>query len=236
VDSYPINDLYEKWKTDPTPDNLVPVVDAMKPAISHALASLNVSNDPYMRTQAKLVAANAIKSYDPSSGAQLPTWVSQQMNRLRRIRRQSQMVMDIPERTMLDAAAIHRAEQEFMDEHDREPDAVELSDKLGMPVKRIQKVKTSFRKTPTAEAVGEESLAGMDADMMNEAMEYVYHEADHIDRKILEHKTGYGGAEVLSPADTARKLKLTPVQLTRRSARLAMKIQDLEDSLRDVNA
>ena len=66
----------------------------------------------------------------------------------------------------------------------------------------------------------------------HEAMDYVHHDSDYIDRKILEHKSGYGGAELLSPAAVAQKLGLTPSQLSRRSAKLALKINDLEQSMK----
>jgi len=59
---------------------------------------------------------------------------------------------------------------------------------------------------------------------------------DHVDRKIVEHKMGYGGAPMLSPKDTAIKLKLTPTQLTRRSARIVYRLNEVEDALRSTQS
>ena len=67
-----------------------------------------------------------------------------------------------------------------------------------------------------------------------EAMDYVYRDADYIDRKIMEMKTGYGGGEALPPSVVAQRLNLTPTQLSRRSAKLALQIREIEDALQDV--
>ena len=46
-------------------------------------------------------------------------------------------------------------------------------------------------------------------------------------RKILEHKTGYGGKQVLNGEDLARKIKISPSQVSRRAKRLSKKINKL---------
>jgi hypothetical protein len=49
-------------------------------------------------------------------------------------------------------------------------------------------------------------------------------------------KTGDGGAhEPMLPHEIARKLNLSPVQLSRRSAKLATKLEELRTALQTVN-
>jgi hypothetical protein len=63
-------------------------------------------------------------------------------------------------------------------------------------------------------------------------MDYIYDESDKVDRQIMEMKTGYGGKyEPMAPVDIARSLKLPPSQLSRRSARMAYKLQKYEQAL-----
>src|SRR5690606_10046780 len=95
-------DPYESWKADPTPDNLATVVDTLKPLIGYQLANLGAHDDPILKNKARIVAAQAIRKYDPASGASLPTWVSSQMQQLRRFRRQAHAVLKVPERIQMD--------------------------------------------------------------------------------------------------------------------------------------
>lgn len=232
------NDLHAQYLANPTPENLARTVDALKPTIDYALNNVQAADDPFVRSRARIIAGQAVKSYSPEHGAGLPTWVTQQLQQLHRIRRQSQAPIKLPDRAILDAAAIHRAEAVFMDRENREPDVHELADEVDMPVKRIQEVRRLVRKTPSPEALGDLPLGSglVESDpLADEATSYVFQGADYTDRKILEMKTGYGGKyEPLEPAIIAQRLKLTPSQLSRRSAKLAMRLHDIHSMLQEV--
>ena len=230
-----IDKRYESWKTDPSPTNLRNVVDGLQPAIDYSLRSINASDDRLMRSRARSLAAKAVQTYDPTYGAALPTWTSQQMMPLRRIRREIQQPIKVPERTQLDAMSLMRAENDFMEQHNREPDVEELADWSKIPRKRIEKIRRQYRRMPAQEALGD-SIVQTETDYASEALDYIYRDADKIDRQIIEMKTGYGGKyEPMTPKDIAVKLALTPSQLSRRSARLSMQIQDTEDALMKVS-
>jgi len=222
---------YETYRQAPTPENLASVVSTLQPTINHALHSLQSHSDPVMQTHAKVLTAQAVRKFNPESGAQLHTWVSHQLLPLRRLRRQSQAVVKLPERVQLDAFTLHRAEQEFMDQHGREPDVAELADHSKIPVRRIKIIRNTLRRTPSEADIGD-SAPPEETDFAPEALEYVHGDADHIDRRIIEHKTGFGGAEVIPPFMIAQKLGLTPTQLTRRSQRLALRVQRIEAQLK----
>ena len=226
-----LNKRYDSWVVDPTPENLNSIVDQLKPTIDHNLRSINAVDDNLMRTRARTVAAQAVQSYDPSAGTQLPTWTSNQLMRLRRMRREIQQPIRVPERTQIDAFALNRAELEFMEKHNREPDVEELADWSHMPVRRIEKIRRQYRRMPGQAALGD-SIVQTETDYGGEALEYIYKDADKLDRQIIEMKTGYGGKyDPMEPKDIAYKLKLTPSQLSRRSAKLSLKIQEIEEAL-----
>jgi hypothetical protein len=72
-------------------------------------------------------------------------------------------------------------------------------------------------------------------DYSDEALHYVYQQADKTDRDIIEMKTGYGGKyQPMVPKQIAQVLNLTPVQLARRSARLAMRVNEARENLTDI--
>lgn len=226
-------DPYEHWKADPTPDNLATVVDTLKPLIGYQLANLGAHDDPILKNKARVVAAQAIKKYDPASGASLPTWVSSQMQQLRRFRRQAHAVLKVPERIQMDAWHLAQKEKEFIDTYDREPDLLELADFSHLPARRIAKIRKFSHATPSEAALPDQP--GDDTDFTGESIDYIYRDADHIDRRILEMKTGYGGHPPLPPAQIAQKLRISPAQVSRRAKRLTFKINQMEQAMRELS-
>jgi DNA-directed RNA polymerase specialized sigma subunit len=228
----PIQESFHAYKQSPSPDGLAKVVKHLQPTIDYSLGYLNAQNDPVLRSKAMLFAADAVDKYDPQHGASLPTWVSSQLQQLGREARKLRSPVSVPERIQLDSLKMHQAKKRYADEHGREPDIGELADYTSMPVKRLEKVQRYQFSMPTEAAMGE--IEGEGPDLEKEALEYVYHEADHTDRRILEMKTGYGGHPVMAPKDIAVHLKLTPTQLTRRSMRITKKLNDLREALQDI--
>ena len=227
---------YELYKLNPTKQNLVAVTRQLQPTIDSVIASMGDAGNPHLRSRANVITAKAIKSYDPESGASLATWVSSQLRQLSRDVRKSNNVLSIPEGVQLDSYALYRAEREFMEEHDREPTLKELADLTHLSQKRIihirKKVKAVVADGATTGEDGTELTQGSETDHSQEAMDYIYNDSDTTDQKLLEYLLGYGGETPLDNKTIQQKLKLTPVQLTRRKARLAMRfnsiIADLE--------
>jgi len=226
-----LHTLHRSYLDAPTAENLHAVVHALKPVTDYALSSLRAGDDPVLRSKARVLTAKAVQSYDPSYGASLSTWTSNQMMPLRRMRRQAQAVAKVPDRIQLDAYTLMKAEKNFIDQHDRDPDVGELSDYAKMPVRRITKVRQSFRKMPSQAAMGD-GVSEEAVDHSAEALDYIYHDADGVDRQILERKLGYGGKyEAQQPRDIGVALGLTPSQLSRRSAGLALRLQAIRANL-----
>ena len=229
-----IDDLYASYVNDPTQDNLNSVIKGLKPTIDYQLASLGASSDPVMKSKAHVYAAEAVLNYDPEKSA-LPTFVSSQMRKLSRDRRSMSGPIKIPERMQLDTYALVRAEREFEDTNGREADDVELADVTGFSLKKIGQLRSGSMATPTESAFEEGQQEKDMPDYLDEATNYVNNDADHVDRKILELKTGYGRkSETFVPLkakDIAAKLRISPSQVSRRSLRLSKKINDIKGAL-----
>jgi DNA-directed RNA polymerase specialized sigma subunit len=229
---------YEKWKLHKDEDTLYALTKTLRPTIDSVVASLGGTGNPQIATKARIIAAKAIQSYDPEAGATLPTWVSQQLRQLTRDIRKSNNLVHVPDGIQLDAYNLYRAENEFMDEHGREPTVDELADKAHMSVKRIKDVRTKMRPVVTDASTESEDGSSMlelaSSDYTQDALDYVYAESDRNDKKILEYTVGYGGHPVMDNKTIMQKLNLTPVQLSRRKARLSMRINEAIDGLSNV--
>jgi DNA-directed RNA polymerase specialized sigma subunit len=228
----PVN-AYDEYSRDRSQKNLTAVVDYLRPVINYQLANLGAADNPLLRSKARVIAAKAVETYSPDYGAALPTWVSRQLMQLRREKRKSQQVLSVPEKMQMENYQIMHAEAEFTDKHGREPDIIELSDITKLPARRIAKIREHHRATPGETAV--QDTADYDVDFSGEVIDYIYRDADYLDRKILEYKTGYGGSKILSPLEIAAKLKISPSQVSRRASRLTLQIEKLNKALEEIS-
>ena len=234
MSSKKIDEVYQQYVDAPSKENLNHVVKSLKPTIDYQLASLGSFSDPVMKSKAIVYTAEAINTFDPEKSS-LPTFVSSQLRKLSRDRRAMSGPMKIPERMQLDTYALVRAENEFLDKNGREADDIELSDTTGFSLKKIGELRSGSMATPTEIAFADGQQEKDSPDYLDEATNYVYHDADHVDRKILELKTGYGrkskNFKPLKAKDIALKLKISPSQISRRSLRLSKKINEIKDAL-----
>ena len=226
--------IYDSWRAEPTPDNLNRVVRSLDNTINYKLSSMGIVDNPQMRHQARLFAADAVKKFDPASGTNLRTWTQSQLQSLQRYRRESQGPVKIPDRAAIDAWTIERSSRELEDELGFEPDVKQLADKSGLSVKGIAAVRKIPRPVAATSQMFEEGQEP--TDFLGEALEYIYDTSDRTDRKIIEHTTGYGGSSVLSKKEIADRLGISPSQVTRRADRIGLKVQEMDQQIEGVHA
>lgn len=226
--------IYDTWRADPTPDNLGRVVKSLDPTINYKLSTMGIGDNPQMRHQARLYAADAVKKFDPASGTNLRTWTQSQLQSMQRYRRESQGPVKIPDRASLDAWTLERTSRELEDELGFEPDVKQLADRSGISVKRIAAVRKITR--PMAAAAQMYDDGQTPTDFLGEALEYVYDTSDRTDRKIIELTTGYGGSQVMAKNEIAARLGISPSQVTRRADRIGLKVQEMDQQIEGVHA
>lgn len=230
----PIDQAYEGWKLEPSPDTLNSVVKELKPTIDFTLIGLGAKGDPVLTGEARLIAAKAIQGYDPEMGAGLKTHVSNQLKQMHRKARQLSSSLRVPERYVLEQHALHRAEQDFIEKKGREPSLAELSDWTAIPLKRIKKVRSVPRSLSQSQIQGSDDEGGPNdpgndqPDYLEEAMDYVYQDLTPQDQKIFEHMTGYEETPVLTPAELAIKLGVSQSHISRRFAHMMSRLYDID--------
>lgn len=245
-----INDLYTKWRLEPTNDNFKSVLKSVKPTVDYALATYQGKGNPYVETQAKILTSKAIKAYDPGYNVSLPTFITSQLRKLTRIIRDANNPIKIPERTVYEIAELKEAERELLDKNGgREPDVIELSDHMGVSVNKIEEIRKKTVKQLSEGSYfnnsiseGEDNLQIASAsenntektDYTKDALMYVHNASDYRERKILEWSTGYGGAKILPPKVIAQKLGISESQVSRLTAKLAVQVEQNLQALEKV--
>ena len=246
VDKLSPSVAYEIWNSDRSESNFNNLYNTLKPTIQYALAANNAIGDSLIETKAKILAAKAIKSFDPSYGNSLPTYLSSQLQKLTRISRDLRSPIKVPERQLYAAAELARTEEDWKEKHGgKEPTVSDLADAMGMSIKKISDIRKQFVKqvseskyfsgvtsddniSSNAEQNAEESL------FTDEAISYVYNDLGYRDKKILEYSTGFGGSDILSPAEISKKLNISQSQVSRITAKLAHRVFDVEKTLQKI--
>lgn len=230
---------YDRWKLDPSAENLFATVKYLQPTISAAVQTMGGGNNPQIAAKARVVAAKAVQTYDPSYGASLPTWVTQQLRQLNRTIRDSRSPLHTPDGVQLDAYNIYRATKELEDDLNREPTMQEIADKAHLSIKRIRDVRKKMRAVGTEAPMDPEQQtgneqAGEETDYSQEALNYVYNDCDMLEKKVLEYSTGFNGEPPLPTSEIKKKLKLSDVQLSRIRTRLGFRVRDVIENLSTV--
>lgn len=245
-----VEDAYNAWKLDPSDDNFKTVMSAVRPSVNYALASYQGAGNPYVETQAKILAARAIKTYDPKYNVGLPTYLSSQLRKLTRIVRDATNPIKIPERAAYEIAELKEAEKDLLEKNGgKEPDVQQLADYMGVPISKIEKIRKNIIKQVSegsyfnSDAIDEgdndsanslENTNKNDVDFSNEALIYIHNGADYRTKKILEWTTGYGGSKILTPAEISDKLGMSQSQVSRTAQKLAGQLAENIAALEEV--
>lgn len=231
-----LDDLYSAWSTGKKPEQFKALLDATAPIRTSAIKSYFGRPDPLATSRAKLLTAQALQKYDPKvlhngQPIKLRTWTMIQLQPLRRLGARRDLIR-IPEQARLQLNALTNAQTELEYELDRPATIAELSDRTGLPSKRIQYIQALHR-NPTAESarVGESGeplldKAGGISPRAQEVLHYIYLDSSPIDRKIMEWRTGYGGVKMLPTGDIANKLGVSAGAISQRANKLAEKIRE----------
>lgn len=225
---------YDNWLKDPTPDNLGAVIAAMEPVINSQVYQYT-GPKPLLRSKAKLLTINAIKTFDPTRGAKLQSWVTTQLQPLSRYNQQLRPVK-ASEDAIRQAAELNRQTMDLENELGRKANVDEVADRVGISAARIRKLRAKVITTMPETALesttdeGEETVstpAVSEPDRLSTAEEVVYESLNPRDKAIYDWKIGKHGKPLLLNQIIAKRLGITPALVSQRSQQIAEQISDL---------
>lgn len=209
-------------------------IKEVTPTIDKCVASF-AGNDPSYKTQARLLAIDAAKTYDPAKGGSIDTHVYNHLKRLQRISAQRTNLPKISENMSLDKLQVARAIREYQADHGSDPSTEDLANILGMSRKRIDAIMNN--KAVVSEGVfttehGDSTVASKSTHALDLYNNAIYDELDNTDKKIYEWATGYGKGERLSNAEIAKRLNISPAAVSQRYAKISNKFAQDRDMIR----
>jgi len=215
---------FDVWKRNPTPSNAGSLLKMVQPDIDRGISAHVGRSDPILKSRARRMALHAIKSYDPTK-ARLGTHIVNQLQGLKRVARQQNQILPIPERVSIDRNNVEHARAQLFDELGRDPNLDELADKTGLSARRLNYIQ-KFR-FPIAEGTIEQRMQDSEEGVFMPAVEqpesdawinFVYADLDETNKKIMEWTLGLHGAPTLSNLEIAKKLRITPGAVSQRKA------------------
>ena len=218
---------WSAWSQKPTSNNLMSVVNGFDGLMNTSIGQQKNVNRSMLKSRAKLLTIDAIKTFDPSSGANLSTHV---YNYLRPINRESKDMTEIAPMSRHysdESAKMINAVTSFAEDNGREPDDSEIRDMLGISQKRLEKLNKIVKyEIPESQIVGgmEDEDVDEQSNKLNLWTDYVYHDLGTKDKKILDFKLGRSGHPEMSNEEIAVKLQTSPMEISNRSAYIAVKI------------
>lgn len=224
-----IANFYEEWKKNPGQDNTRNLLNSLEPQISSALKAFAPGMEEGMRLKAQTMALGAAKTFDPSRGMHLKSYVFQQLQPLQREYGKRINVVQLPERHILERKALSQAEDDFISKRGRPPSTAELAEFTSIPVARITTVRQHG--TPVAESsqvykdTGD-SAVNIQPDPQRIWADFVYADLDPTDQRIYEMCTGHGGVKILPKKEIAEKIGISAPAVSQRINRIVARLQE----------
>ena len=212
------------------------LLSSLKPLIRHQAQRFAGSGLPTIALELEGVrlASEAIDTYEPKK-SQLNTHVTNRLKKLSRFVTNYQNIGHIPEPRALMIGKYQSIFDNLEAEKGREPTQAELADSLHVSMAEVERLQTELRKDLSM-TVDEDTESGgfyfysssaqTDPKLL-QALEFVYFDADPLDKKILEYTFGIGNTQKLSAGQIEIKLKISGSELRQRKARLGAEIKNL---------
>ncbi len=230
-------DLLNKYKAG---DKAVKkeLIHSLTPLIRSQASKFKNSGLPYsaIELEGKRLAAQAVDTYDPQMGVQLNTHVTNYLKKLSRFTTTYQNVGHIPEPRALMLGKYETVFANLSAEKGREPTIIELADVMQVSPKEIDRLQSERRADLHMELASSDPEEGgfsyyvapnSEDPKLREALEFVYFDADPVNKKILEYTFGLGHTPIITAKEIKEKLNLTESELQMRKDKLSKEIKNL---------
>ena len=215
---------YNKWVVSRSPEDMAEVVNAFMPTVNAEIMQYSGPKE-LLRSRARFLVTQAVKSFDPMGGARLNSWVVTYLKQLSRYGKRLRPVR-ASEAMIRNAAELAEVEKRLEDDLGRKPTEDELVDETGWSRKTI----SDIRKSSVASV--SESMFGTDDEgegtrsepglvrpsSLPYAAEAVYMSLDDKDKAIFDGKTGMHGKKQMSGSSLADMLNISGAAVSQRAS------------------
>lgn len=207
--------LWRQWNKTKNNADLQALLNALQPIVNQQITRWGGTlAKPMLQIKAKVLAVEAIKTYNPKAGTNLATHVINRLQKLSRTVYTHTQAARLPEHKALGMTTFTIAQKQLQDNLGREPTTVELSDHLGWAKTRTQEFQRAYNRKELLSS-GEFNPASFPiTDQYDPLIDYVYFDMAPQKQELFEHLTGYGGKQILGTKQLMTRFGLTQGQLS----------------------
>ncbi len=167
-----------------------------------------------VQAEAYKLAHQAAKDFDEKAGIKFSTYLTNSLKKLSRMSTTYGATVRIPEDKQYKLNKLNKLEQDMSDMLGRPVSVSELSEATGWPIALVSNLLQNRKREVNINSLTSTPIF---VDNNNdEWVHFVYHDLADRDKVIFEHKTGFGGRPVLENAEIAKKLDMTPANVSNR--------------------
>jgi len=205
-------ELWQRWKASQSPADLEALMNQMMPIIRRETQRWSsVASDFVLMNQAKQIAIEAFRTYNPAAGTLLSTHLTARLQKLSRTGYQSQSTLSVPEHQRLTYNKYRAAVTHLEDINGRKPEIQDVADYLAISPKKLQSIVETVGKRELIES-GEGP--GFVQYVPDDILDLAVAEMTPLQKQIFAYRTGYGNEPRLNATEIMRRLKITQGQLS----------------------
>jgi DNA-directed RNA polymerase specialized sigma subunit len=219
-------DAYKAWQTEDNPKTRGKLLRTVQPVVDTAIRSYAGKTSPAVQSQAKMLAMQSFKTYDPAKGA-MKTHLLSNLQRLQRIAGQSAQPIHIPERIGLARNQLREAEEVLRDDLGRDPSDMEIANHTGLSLGRlaqIRKANSGINSGSVIDETGENYAPAVNmpgnTDAADAWQQMVYYDLGQTDQVIMDYSLGLHGTPKMSNTEIAQRLGITPGAVSQRKNKI----------------
>lgn len=226
-------DMWHEWnQKGRDPNYLKPLHQSFKPVINRQVQKWSDAPVPksaiYHEMNKQFV--NAVKSYDPSKGTQLNTWITTNLRKAGRFVRNYQNLGRIPEAQISKIRPYQKAKEELEMELGYEPDTKTIADRMGESPRHIAQLEMEMRED-LATSNFQDDPASVLAPKELEALNLVQYDLIPEERTVYEYTFGMNGRPALKPGEISKKTGISPSKVSRIRKKLQSKVEEAMEVL-----
>lgn len=216
---------YDKWVESPTKENMQGIVKSVDRLIGSEVMRYQGTLKPsVLKSYAKKYVADAVRNYNPDSGAHISTHIINSLKRLHRLNYKNVQGLKSSENVQSKINTYLNTSNLLGDQLGRDPTPDEIAKEMGTTTRFVKRLKNSL-KHEQGDDMAFNPAPHYEYDPEREALDLVYHDAPDTHKKIIEFKTGYNGFPILPNTEIAKKLNLSTVRVSQIAGSIGGKLK-----------
>ena len=216
------------WKSQPNDENYNILLKRFEAIINKEVQKWRGGTMPLslMRIEGFKIVGEAVKSYDPKLKVKLSTYITSQLQKLKRYGYKNQNVLYIPESRVIKVRSYKDAQMHLTETLGRAPSSRETADYLRWSLAEVTRLESELRSDLLAE---HQFDAGVKSEVtpMDFKLNYVYNDLNPKQQVVFENTLGLNGKTQKNTEAIAALLKTSPSEVFRLKEQIAKKIREL---------